>query len=640
MRRAMTQSALVFASLLMAVALAGCGGSSKTAATIPSTPVTAPGDSTLTPGVTTTIPPGGRQVVGEDGGVRTFATCPDDGPACVLTVAEDGAATFTGGTPELTTYTPITGLPEGALEPGTFSLSPGESRPLGETDGMRTLLACPAGGSACVVTVGEDGSAASTGGALTVATYTPIDLPSGLWLEPGTTTVPAGESRVVQATDGNAETVVTCPADGPACVFSVGEDGAAEYTGGTPTIVSSLTGLPEVHSLTAGTIPAGESRGIVGAGTKGVATSLACPEGGEDCLITFVSGRFADFEGGTPTLASMRNDMIWQANNGPDGTSNGAHALNLQGRLITSGSSRNLIFAQRRAVSRTADVVMNTVSSIPEAFRTVTPTASWATGTAPRLGLTVSGTGSNTFSVDEDSAVPSLGAGWNGAVLSKVGNTGRTALAAVHSNIEDGAGGTADNYYMTFGTWMEIPDSSTATSSNYNWGTFADATSPFGLTRTQMLALSGSVTFRGPASGIYSKSTYNSSRMLESAVVGSFTATANITGNMGGSGSIGGASGVITDFRENGVPLGDDWRVELANSGIVTLQDPEVYYGNLGNGTRVDGERFFFGNWGMQFFRNAATGLPTTVVGVFSVTTHHNILNARQILGAFGAEAN
>ena len=132
MTRAMTRSALVFASVLTIAALAGCGGGGgKTAATVPSMPVMAPGDTTLTPGVTS-IPPGESRTVGDADGVRTVATCPDDGPACVLTVAEDGSATYAGGTPTFAAYTPITGLPEGALEPGTFSLSlrasPGCSR--------------------------------------------------------------------------------------------------------------------------------------------------------------------------------------------------------------------------------------------------------------------------------------------------------------------------------------------------------------------------------------------------------------------------------------------------------------------------------------------------------------------------------
>ena len=637
MRRVMTQSALVFASVLMIVALAGCGGS-KTAATL--MPVTGlPEDRPpLQPG-TTSLSPGERGTVGEADGVRTVATCPDDGPACVVTVAADGSVSFTGGEPTFATYTPITGLPEGALEPGTFSLSPGENRPVGGADGMRTLLTCPSGGEACVVTVGEDGAAASTGGAPTVATYTPIDLPNGHTLEPGTRTIAAGESLTVWA-EGAAETVVTCPDDGPACEVTFGSDGSAEYTGGTPTVVSSLTGLPEGHILTAGTIPAGESRTLKGAGAKGVATSLACPEGGEDCLISFVSGSVAEFEGGTPTVTSMRNDMVWQANNGPDGTSDGAHARNLQGRLLTSGTSVNHIFRFQTDATMHGAIVLNTRSTSQESHRTVTPSASWATGTAPTLGLSVSGTGSNTFSVDEDSAVPSLGTGWNAAVLSKTGNTGRTALAVVHSNIEDGTGGTADNYYMTFGAWMEIPDSSTAASSNYNWGGFGTVTTSVGLTRPQMLSLSGNVTYQGPASGIYSMATYNSSNTLESAVVGSFTATANIFSDLGGSGYLNNVGGNITDFRENGEPLPGDWRVNFQATNMTQATFPNIYTANIASGTVLGDEDRLRGRYGMQFFRNTAGGLPSTVAGVFAVSTHEAVLNARQIVGAFGASSN
>ena len=632
MRRSVVQSALVLASVLMIAALAGCGGGSKTAATLSSMPVTGlPDNSPREPG-TTTIPAGASRPIGEADGVRTVATCPAGGEACVVSVAEDGKVAFTGGEPTVATYTLITGLPEPEGRTlASATLSPGESTVVQETGGMRTLLTCPADGPPCEVVVRSDGAAEYTGGAPTVATYTPIDLPVGS-LEPGRTTVLAGGSRVLLA-EGNAETLLTCPADGPACVLIVAEDGAAEYTGGTPAVVMSFTGLPDGHDLTAGTtIPAGESRTLEGAGTRGVRTDLACPEGGEDCLFTFVSGSFAEFEGGTPTLTSTRNEMVWQANNGPDGDSDGAHARGLQGRFRSS-TSTDLLFrtgpgAQPQILSGT--IVKNTRSSTTETRRTVTATAAWSTGTAPTLGLSVSGLGSDTFSVVEGSNVPSLGTGWNSAVLRKTGNTGRTALAVVHSNIEDGTGGTVDSNYMTFGTWLEIPDSSTASSSSYNLGVFADPTAGNQVTRANIGSLSGTATYRGPAAGFYSKGDYTGTvtPVVQSAVVGSFTATAALTLSLTGSGTV---SGNITDFRENGESLGD-WRVNL--NGTNQGGTDNIFQGSTGGS--ADGQTWS-GRYGAAFYRPGSSGNPTSAMVVFAAGSFSNN-TARFVAGAFGAE--
>ena len=631
MRRTMAQSALTFASVLMIAALAGCGGGSKTAATLPSMPVTGlPDNSPLAPG-TTTIPAGASLPIGEADGVRTVATCPDGGEACVVSVAEDGKVAFRGGEPTVATYTLITGLPEPEGRTlASATLSPGESTVVQETGGMRTLLTCPDDGPPCEVVVRSDGAAEYTGGAPTVATYTPIDLPVGS-LEPGRTTVLAGGSRVLLA-EGNVETVVTCPADGPACVLTVAEDGAAEYTGGTPSVVMSFTGLPDGHDLTAGTrILAGESRTLQSAGSRGVTTGLACPEGGEDCLITFVSGSFAEFEGGTPTLTSTRNEMVWQANNGPDGASDGAHARGLQGRFH-SGTSTNFLFRSgpaARAALLSGTIVKNTRSSSSETRPTVTATAAWNTGTAPTLGLSVSGLGSDTFSVVEGSNVPSLGTGWNSAVLRKTGNTGRTALAVVHSNIEDGTGGTPDSNYMTFGTWLEMPDSSTASSSSYNLGVFADPTGNQ-VTRGDINPLSGTATYRGPAAGFYSKGDYTGTPtpVVQSAVVGSFTATAALTLNLTGSGSV---VGNVTDFRENGESLGD-WRVNL--NGTSQSETNNVFYGTTGGS--ADGQTWS-GIYGAGFWRQGSSGNPTSAMVVFAAGGFSNN-TARFVAGAFGAE--
>ena len=641
MRRDMTHSALTFASVLMIVALAGCGGGSgKTAATLPSMPVMTPGDSPLTPGATS-IPPGESRTVGDADGVRTVATCPQDGPACVFTVAEDGSATFTGGAPELTTYTPITGLPEGPhmLESGT--LSPGESRVVQESAGMRTVLTCPAGGEDCVVTVGDDGAAAYTGGAPTVATYTPVDLPGGHSLASGTT-IPAGVSRTVWS-EGAAETVVTCPAGGEDCVFRV-VDGAAESTG-MPTVVTSITGLPEGHTLTAGTtIPAGTTISVGeegrilgysrGRGSEG--SGVACPAGGEDCFFAWVSGSTAEVEGGTPTLTTLTNEMVWQANNGPDGTSDGAHATGFEGRML-SGSTLHSMFANQAEgwVQKRGAIVHSSLHPDP----LVTETASWDSGTAPTLSLNVDTSPlDGPPLVDPDRWIPSLGEGWNGVALGETGEL-YTGNAVIYSNIEKAVGETQDEYYLTLGAWIAMPVDPAGAVTDYDWGAFANGHAATALSRAQIRALTGSATYSGPATGLYSKATFTgsgSTRALQSSHIGSFTATATINADFdAGANMYGTMGGSITDFRENGASLGE-WTVTLPATESVISTASEVFAGSHSGGS-ADGQALT-GEWGVQPYRNSATSGAEMVVGTWTASTAATNNDALHMVGAFAGE--
>ena len=291
----------VLATLLMVLALAGCGGNNKaTTAPLMQTPIAElPGGHTLMEG---TIPAGESQVFPNADGTRTVVTCPANGPDCIISLAEDGTPQYAGGMPTIATYTAIEGLPDGhTLMEGTIPA--GETRVVhdDDADGMRTEVTCPADGPDCVVTFTEDGAPQYTGGAPTVTTYTTLYLPSGHTLAERTT-IPAGESREFPNSDGTRRTVLICPFDGEACVVTLTEDGTVQSTGGTPTVTTYTTlSLPNDHGLTEGTtIPAGGSLEFPNA--DGTSTGLNCPEGGGPCVVSLTEDGTVESTGGTPTV--------------------------------------------------------------------------------------------------------------------------------------------------------------------------------------------------------------------------------------------------------------------------------------------------------------------------------------------------
>ena len=107
--------ALAVAGVLMLVA--GCSGEIVELAKdfvgrIPAPLTGLPSGHTLTSG---TIPPGESRTILQSGGMRTTITCPSGGAACMVTVASNGTATYTGGRPAVVTA-PIPG--GGVIPPG------------------------------------------------------------------------------------------------------------------------------------------------------------------------------------------------------------------------------------------------------------------------------------------------------------------------------------------------------------------------------------------------------------------------------------------------------------------------------------------------------------------------------------------
>ena len=551
----------------------------------------------------------------------------------LMVVALAGCGGGIGGkTAALPTPMDIGELPRGSMLEEPRTLRPGETLTVRETDGMRTTIKCPEDGEACDLTSGPDGAIRYTGGMPTVDTvpYTTIELPEGHELMAGE--IAAGDERTVHRTF-ETRTVVTCPADGEDCDVTAVTENGAESTGGAPTVTTYTTlFLPSGHTLTEGTIPAGGSLAI-GSYSKGRNYDIECPADGEDCVVTLGEYDF-EYTGGTPYLRYRYNQIVWQGNNGPDGTSNGAHARGLQELLLEPGGSLHSMFGAGANQRSRFSGSLRKATSTP----VVTPTASWASSdTAPTLGLTVSNTGANTFSVDGDSDVLSLGTGWNGAALGKTVPTGRTARAVIYSDItKQPTGGSADTYYTILGAWLVLPDSSTAGRTQYDWGAFVlgNAGSIWG---ANIRSLTGTATYIGPATGLYSKATYTGSggtRALESAEMGSFTATAALSANFGGGGTFSGIGGNVTDFRESGESLGN-WTVTFDSSSNQNSGE-RTYHNSVSGG--ADGRNFQRGRWTAEFFRSAGSGHPDKVLGIFTASTIDNINDALHIVGGFSAE--
>ena len=108
-----------------------------------------------------TVAPGASD---ERGNVEV--SCPAGGPACVVSVADDGSVRYesTGGMPSvMSTVMDLAAAPanHGLDAMDRFTVAPGASDERGNVE-----VSCPAGGPACVVSVADDGSVRyeSTGG--------------------------------------------------------------------------------------------------------------------------------------------------------------------------------------------------------------------------------------------------------------------------------------------------------------------------------------------------------------------------------------------------------------------------------------------------------------------------------------------
>ncbi len=550
---------------------------------------------------------------------------------------------------------------------------------------------------------------------------------------------------------------------------------------------TAITGLPAGHTLESGTIAAGASQTIL-AYSKGRSATISCPPGGAACVVTVADDGTARATGATPTVRVTTNELVWQANNGPAGSSDGAHAVGILKRLdarATSVGTSALPYPQGPPPVPPTGFDGGNAQTTLTAVPTITPSMTWTRGTSPMLGLTLgseafsgldSGSlpmNSGKLSVDKDSALPSLGRGWNGVALSKDLSevNGRTIRGVVYTNAakptgegvtdtpartfaegfdlsghsdlntllgassaitspqeltiegfkvtidasditalrtgapqsrllvdveyddsgttrtrEDvelrctvltcryfggslqgtwtlsnpvrlGMGGTQDTDYQVLGSWLVLPNTNTDATDSYNLGVFhftASGVADGLLTAAQLDgnagAASGSnqgkITFKGPATGIYTTGTRSGSgatRTVTAAEVDAFTAAATLVGTFGTTAvvsddSFTGVIGTVNNFMDSsGESL--PWTMSLKQTTGHDTDTTELFTGTTALET-TSGQSLT-GDWGVQFYwNNQRTPTPGLgfAGGTFDASTATSEDNLLHVVGAFAAE--
>ena len=281
-------------AMLLAAAMAGCGGSGPTLI-VPPTEVNLNGSMDLTAG-DRPLAAGETVEIG-----RTTIECQGD-EACTLTVTQapvtgEFMATSTGGTVRVTVAMPMSlPLPLGHEVPAgeEVTVQPGGTKTFGQT----TTVTCPMGGAACELMVDASAEASYYGGRPEVmVTPTPFgDLPLGHKLPAGSRAPlpPGGEETV----DG---TTITCPMGGAACQLMVSADGMASYYGGRPMVTVAATSW--------GTLPLGHELGMnwgvtlePGDDEMVNQTTVMCPADSPTACELIVSAGVASYRGVKPMV--------------------------------------------------------------------------------------------------------------------------------------------------------------------------------------------------------------------------------------------------------------------------------------------------------------------------------------------------
>lgn len=213
---------------------------------------------------------------------------------------------------------------------------------------------------------------------------------------------------------------------------------------------AAISGLPTGHTLTAGTTIAAGATAEILAYSKGQSATITCPTaaGAAGCVVS-ENADGALVATGEPEVTVTTNQMIWQANNGPGGTSDGAHAAGLVDRLVAASS---VLDTPASSATLGEGSVQGTVAQEPTpnvAWTKANPTWELTLPTEAFSGLSGLDADTGELSVDSSSVTPpALGRGWRGASLSKNflvqgSQTGKAMHAVVYTNMEEPDGYTA-----------------------------------------------------------------------------------------------------------------------------------------------------------------------------------------------------
>ena len=185
-----------------------------------------------------------------------------------------------------------------------------------------------------------------------------------------------------------------------------------------------------------------------------------------------------------------------------------------------------------------------------------------------------------------------------------------------------------DTDYLAGGVWLFVPANATSTD-DYVFGAFGDGSDPFD--QSNIVALQGTATYEGGATGVYSATEGQSTE------IGSFDGDVELTANFGGGNDLGTISGFLTNLEVDGDRVASMLNFGTANIGS---QNSGFFEGGVtgvvgSNGTDYP-ERTYTGSWGGQFFgNNESDGKPGAVGGTFGGNSTDDAVN---FVGAFGAQ--
>lgn len=259
---------------------------------------------------------------------------------------------------------------------------------------------------------------------------------------------------------GSKKTPVAVPGGGG------GNGGGGGTDPATPTADPIM--LPSGSTLAGTTnIAAGKRTPIPGTYSKGRTSAIMCPKAAGDagCVVT-VAAAGATATGGATVVPGPTNQMVWQANNGPDGDSNGMHAVAVAKRAVARTAGIRTALNTGIVTNAGEGSAQGTTSSFYP-----TPSVEWNSGTDPKVGLTVPtslfsaipssslGTDAGKLTADDSSTPPSL-TGWRGTALSKDTSNAKTVHAIIYT---DAAAPTGWSPEVTFGDNLDLSGSALST---------------------------------------------------------------------------------------------------------------------------------------------------------------------------------